>query len=288
MIRGQAHQDVAPWLCGAVLMALPKKDGSARPVAVGETLRRLAAKVLCRSCQGQARTYLWPLQIGVALPLGAEVGAQVARQWCQRNQTNPDKVFVKLDFANAFNTVNRQTFLTEVRNRLPGLAPWVEYCYSSPSKLVFGSHTISSETGVQQGDPLGPLLFSLALQPILAELAGLRAPGGLELVYSYLDDLCLAGEASAVSNAVERLRRRCNDVGLQLSTGAAHFKDKCELILVAGAASTVDVAAFPSDFKVVRDGNFELLGAPIGSPEFCNKHTRERVGKAARIFGGTP
>ena len=284
MIRGQAHQDVAPWLCGAVLMALPKKDGSARPVAVGETLRRLAAKVLCKSCQGQARTYLWPLQIGVALPLGAEVGAQVARQWCQRNQTNPDKVFVKLDFANAFNTVNRQTFLTEVRNRLPGLAPWVEYCYSSPSKLVFGSHTISSETGVQQGDPLGPLLFSLALQPILAELAGLRAPGGLELVYSYLDDLCLAGEASAVSNAVERLRRRCNDVGLQLSTGAAHFKDKCELILVAGAASTVDVAAFPSDFKVVRDGNFELLGAPIGSPEFCNEHTRDRVGKAARIL----
>ena len=25
------------------------------------------------------------------------------------------------------------------------------------------------------------------------------------------------------------------------------------------------------------DGNFELLGGPIGTPEFCNKHTQERV-----------
>ena len=36
--------------------------------------------------------------------------------------------------------------------------------------LNFRDSTISSEAGVQQGDPLGPLLFYLLLQPILKEL----------------------------------------------------------------------------------------------------------------------
>ena len=84
LVRGEAHTDVSPWLCGALLMALPKKDGSCRPIAVGEVLRRLAAKTLCAAYQEQARNYLWPLQIGVAQPLGTEIGLQVAHQWCYR------------------------------------------------------------------------------------------------------------------------------------------------------------------------------------------------------------
>jgi hypothetical protein len=202
-----------------------------------------------------------------------------------------DKVFVKLDFANAFNTMHRECFLQEVRNQMPGLAPWVDWCYGSPSKLVFGSSTLDSEAGVQQGDPLGPLLFALALQPILRDLDASRSQGGLELVFSYLDDVCLAGSSQAVSDAVTSMRAKANAVGLALSTGTPQFKDKCELILTAGVDSTVDVSLFPNDFKVIRDGNFELLGGPIGDPAFCNQHTQKRVDKACRLLealGGLP
>ena len=66
--------------------------------------RRLAAKTLCAAFQEQARDYLWPLQIGVAQPLGTEVGLQVARQWCYRNKHAGGKVFVKLDFAKCYKT----------------------------------------------------------------------------------------------------------------------------------------------------------------------------------------
>jgi len=36
----------APYLCAARLIPLKKKDGGVRPIAVGDTLRRLKAKWL--------------------------------------------------------------------------------------------------------------------------------------------------------------------------------------------------------------------------------------------------
>ena len=41
LLSGQAHLSIAPWLCGAPLTALYKKQGGIRPIAVGEVLRRL-------------------------------------------------------------------------------------------------------------------------------------------------------------------------------------------------------------------------------------------------------
>ena len=142
LARGQAPTEVAPWLCGASLMALPKKDGSSRPIAVGEVIRRITSKILCTAYKDHASEYLWPLQIGVAQPLGAEVGLQTAQQWMWRNRNDTSKVFLKLGFSNAFNTIDRSYFLQEVRNHMPGMAAWAGFCYARPSTLIFGNHTI--------------------------------------------------------------------------------------------------------------------------------------------------
>ena len=76
---------------------------SCRPPAEGRLCSascRRGAATLCgqSSSLNKASSYLAPFQIGVAMPLGTEVGIQVARQWCLRNQASPGKVFLKLDF----------------------------------------------------------------------------------------------------------------------------------------------------------------------------------------------
>jgi len=97
-------------------------------------------------------------------------------------------------------------------------------------------------------------------------------------VFSYLDDCCLAGKAEDVAAAFSSLQAHARAIGLEFSL------DKCELIPTAGANSSADLSSFPQEMKVKLDQNFELLGGPIGSAEYCNAHTTERVEKATKLL----
>ena len=278
LAKGDAPESLAPFLAGGNLTALPKKDNGIRPVAVGEVWRRLTAKCLCNEFKEQTSAYFFPQQIGVGQPRGTEIGLETARQWCSRNCNNLTSVFVKVDFTNAFNCVNRQAFLEQCRHNFPGLSPWAEWCYIQPSNLYFGTHSVASESGVQQGDPLGPLLFALALQPLLIQLHEGISERGLQLAFSYLDDLILAGDQQEVAGAFHSFKNAASQIGLQFNTS------KCEVIPAAGSNSTINRSLFPSEIKFRDNGDFELLGGPIGSEEFCNTHTQERVNKAIELL----
>jgi len=177
--------------------------------------------------------------------------------------------------------VDRAAFLEQCRNLLPGLSFRARWCYTSPSNLVFENQSISSEVGVQQVDPLGPLLFALALQPVLQELAAQSDsadPNGLELVFPYLDDCCLAGGEEAVARALATLKSSTARLGLQLCP------DKCELIPAAGPNASINASLFPSHVATRADACFELLGGPVGNEESCNGHMPKRVAKATELL----
>ena len=216
LANGDAPRQLAPHLAGANLVALAKEDGGLRPIAVGEILRRLTGNVLCEHIKGRARQQLWPLQTGCCSPLGAEATVHAVRQWCERNASVNGKVLLKLDFTNAFNSLDRGSALRAVRSRFPELERWARWTYAEPSNLRSGSHVISSQAGVQQGDPLGPLIFSLTVQTVLEELA---ADTSLDLHAFYSDDGFLAGPTESVARALAMLQRRRPTLGLHLNLG---------------------------------------------------------------------
>ena len=126
--------------------------------------------------------------------------------------------------------------MEQSRRKFLGLSRWAEWCYAEPSCLYFGTEIIQSERGVQQGDPLGSLLFSLALQPLLIQLSEGGREHGLELIYSYLDDLILAGKQQAVAEAFHYLKGAALDIGLEFNT------NKCEIIPPAGTNADLNKA----------------------------------------------
>ena len=87
-----------------------------------------------------ARQLLWPVQVGVAVPNGAEIAIHTVRAWSRRHTGSSTKVLLKLDFSNAFNSVSRAVVLEEVRAHFPQLARWATWCYGQPSRLQFGRY----------------------------------------------------------------------------------------------------------------------------------------------------
>ena len=163
VLAGGVPGPVRPSFFGATLIPFTKKGGGIRPIAVGLTLRRLVAKVAAAAAAPLCAPTLSPLQLGVGVKGGAEAMVHTARRFLESKPNG--HAFVKLDFQNAFNSIRRDSMLESVAGMCPGLLPLVSSAYESPSHLWLGDNVLSSEEGVQQGDPLGPLLFSITIHP---------------------------------------------------------------------------------------------------------------------------
>ena len=128
MVAGLAPRELAPFIAGAPLMALVKQGGGLRPIAIGETIRRLVSKCCCEATTEDAKVMFGPLQVGVATQGGAEASVHAVRKLAQEFGDDPGKIMLKVDFSNAFNVVDRTEMLAQVYEKLPSLYTWVESC----------------------------------------------------------------------------------------------------------------------------------------------------------------
>ena len=153
LLRGEVPEVVRPVFFGAFLTPLRKKDAGIRPIAVACTWRRLASKIVLGRISSDLSEYLVPHQLGVGVRGGAEIGAHAGRAYFNPTHSGV-RVFLKLDFRNAFNEIRRDRLLHIVRERYPAAYPHLAQAYGASSSLYYGSQRICS--GVFQGDPLGP------------------------------------------------------------------------------------------------------------------------------------
>ena len=266
------------YLCASTLIPLNKKDGGVRPIAVGDTLRRLVGKVLLRIdvTKEQVAT-LGPRQCGVGVMSATELVGMGVQRTVQALGTAP-WVALQVDVANAFNTIDRRAMVRQAITKVPAAAPWLQWCYAQEVPLYCqGKLLCLSRTGVHQGDALGPLGFALGLDEALDACATeIRA---LQWCTWYLDDGIAIGTAAEICRFWDTLVPALARVGLLINPR------KCQLWgpgleLATNGLARLPAHAMPSAamsdvpaLPFVPGTGISVLGTPIhvaGDEAFAN------------------
>ena len=119
------------------------------------------------------------------------------------------RVLLKIDMRNAFTSMRRDSFLSVARIRTPGIYSFLWQAYYSPNRLFFDHEGFASETGIQQGDPIGATLFALSVD---------EAALGVQLEFNvwYFDDTTFGNSSERIHNNLVVLLERLRAIDLEV------------------------------------------------------------------------
>ncbi|KAD6119073.1 hypothetical protein E3N88_10344 [Mikania micrantha] len=145
-LGGSCPKVLAEFVASAPLTPLLKPDKGIRPIAVGGIWRRLVSKVAMKKVGKEMTRYLGDHQFGVGVPNGAEAVLHSANRFLNSFHADGSLALLTVDFSNAFNMVDRTTFLQEVHQRCPSIYRWVQFLYAQPARLYVGNECIGATT----------------------------------------------------------------------------------------------------------------------------------------------
>jgi hypothetical protein len=269
IIKGQAPPELQPYLAGGVLVAFNKTvegvvGGDIRPIVMGNILTRIAAKVICKVKKDDFNHYLSPNQKGTQKG-GSEQILHSVRAAIERDDLPTNWVLAKIDLKNAFNLVSREQVLLEIASHFPSIYKWVKYMLGSVSYLNWCDEVIESAIGVQQGDPLAPVLFCMVLKKVINAIS---TDCALDINLWFLDDGVIAGPAEEVSRALEIIEQVGPKLGLFTNLSKKDGGVFC--------TDEITLSSFQQFSHRSLSFNFPLLGVPVDH-DYCNQYALDLV-----------
>ena len=208
LANGDITLELRSLLGNSTLVAIPKSDGSPRPIALLETIRNIAGRLLLVKCIDKLRSKLFGVQFAVGIKGGVEIAIHAFRTLMS---DHPEFASLLVDFQNMFNEISREGVLDTVRRHCPEAYPFIFAFYSRSADVAFRKEDGSFDEeflrcsqGVFQGDTWGSVAACCLLLDFQLQLADeLRAANLVVVQIAIADDLTFIGPSASVIAAWE-------------------------------------------------------------------------------------
>ena len=200
------------------------------------------------------------MQVGDGVSVGCEAAVHAACRFL--DSMNEDQIFVKLDFANAFNCLHRDHMRETIRNIFPEIYCFCFSAYRNHSILQFGNFSLMSRVGPQQGDPLASLLFCLAFEKLLRVTHSAFTSG-------FMDDIVNIRD---VARDVDYIRTEGEAIVLFLNN------ENCEIISRSDTSNLTQAGTFYK-FAILRPEDSTLLGTPLSRGSALDLCLEDKISK---------
>ena len=151
------------------LIALDKHPG-VRPIGIGDTACQIISKAVLTIAAPDIQDASGCLQMCGGQISGIEAAVHATRSAFGSDES---EAALLVDATNAFNALNCQAALHNIRRLCPPIATILINSYRSPTELFVDGDVILSQEGTTQGDPLAMPMYGLATIPLIRRLDGL-------------------------------------------------------------------------------------------------------------------
>ncbi|CAK9051610.1 Retrovirus-related Pol polyprotein from type-1 retrotransposable element R2 (Retrovirus-related Pol polyprotein from type I retrotransposable element R2) [Includes: Reverse transcriptase [Durusdinium trenchii] len=256
------------------MVAIRKASGGVRGLVVGDFLRRLVARSLAQHYATDFEAACHPHQYALSTRAGTEALFHTLQL---TTETDHRQTVLSFDGIGAYDHVSRNAMLRGLANTPHAQAalPFARLFYSQPSTYLWTddhgqTHPITQAEGGEQGDPLMPALFSLALDFALRAFQADLLPG--ERVMAFLDDIYITAPPPRIRPLFDSLSTHLlQHTHIQLHHGKTQIwnasgEEPANIRSLGQDASNpvwVGDTALPSNKRGLR-----VLGLPLGTPTY--------------------
>ena len=164
-----------------------------------------------------------------------------------------------------------------------GLLPFIRAAYLEPSRYKWADaegvrHDICQGEGGEQGDPLMPLLFSLAIHNALSEAKREMLLG--EVLFAFLDDIYVVCSQASVRTVFNLLSEKLfAGAGIRFHAGKTRVWNKAEI----SPPNMGDLGP-----EVWNAEGINIFGTPVGSDAFVQAASEDRLEEERRLWEANP